>query len=49
MLLFADDTKVWRKLVDSRDEALLQQEMVSVTGQSLGVFSLMWTSAKVCG
>ena len=27
MLLFADDTKIWRKVVDSRDEALLQQDL----------------------
>jgi len=27
MLLFADDTKVWRKVVDGHDEVLFQQDL----------------------
>jgi len=27
ILLFADDTKIWRKILDNHDEILLQQDL----------------------
>ena len=38
MLLFADDTKVWRKVVDSRDEALLQKDLDGLSNWRLQCF-----------